>query len=71
MSFCSTRDYAIVDENIPYDLICKQGAYKLGRKTRDVAENHGTTYYKQQEKKHENYWTQLETFLMASGLICH
>lgn len=50
VSFYSTRDYDIVDENIPYDLICKQGVYKLGRKTRHVAEKHGTAYYKQQEK---------------------
>ena len=50
VSFYSTRDYDIVDENIPYDLIFKQGVYKLGRKTRHVAEKHGTAYYKQQEK---------------------
>lgn len=50
VSFYSTRDYDIVDENFPYDLIDIQGVYKLGRKTRHVAEKHGTTYYKQQEK---------------------
>ena len=47
----------MVDENIPLDL---QGVYKLGRKTRHVAEKHDTACYKQQERKHENYWTQLE-----------
>lgn len=57
----------MVDENIPLDL---QGVCKLGRKTRHVAEKHDTACYKQQEKKHENYWTQLETYLMASGIIC-